>query len=105
MQVQRGILVVSAATAGVIALVYALRRRRRQLLEEPFPLLPICSESTVTKMKSLPLRSNDIFVASYPKSGTTWMQHIVHTLATDGKSPLPHVSDACPFYDGMQLQA
>ena len=67
--------------------------------EEPFPLLPICSGSTVAKMKNLPLRPSDVFVTSYPKSGTTWMQHIVHTLATDGNSPLPHVSDACPFYD------
>ena len=26
-------------------------------------------------------------------------QHIVHTLATDGNSPLPHISDACPFFE------
>ena len=26
-------------------------------------------------------------------------QHILHTLATDGQSPLAHVSDACPFFE------
>jgi hypothetical protein len=67
--------------------------------DEPFPLLPITSPETLRRCKALPLRKGDIFVASFPKSGTTWMQHIVHTLATDGSSRLPHVSDACPFFD------
>ena len=67
--------------------------------EEPFPLLPITSSETIRKCAVLELRARDVFVASYPKSGTTWMQHIVHTLATDGNSPLPHVSDACPFFE------
>ena len=67
--------------------------------EEPFPLLPITSTATINKCASLPLKRGDVFVASFPKSGTTWMQHIVHTLATNGDSPLPHVSDACPFFE------
>ena len=67
--------------------------------EEPMPLLPITSERTVALCAALPLREGDVFVASFPKSGTTWMQHIVHTLATDGQSPLAHVSDACPFFE------
>lgn len=62
-------------------------------------MLPITSKATVEKMLTLPLRATDIFVCSHPKSGTTWMQHVVHTLATNGESPLPHVSDACPFYE------
>jgi len=62
-------------------------------------MLPITSDSTVAACAALPLREGDVFVASFPKSGTTWMQHIVHTLATDGNSPLPHVSDACPFFE------
>lgn len=75
------------------------------------PLLPITSDATIASCAALPLREGDVFVASFPKSGTTWMQHIVHTLATDGASPLPHVSDACPFFevdrtwDGDQLTA
>lgn len=94
-------LLLGSAAAGALACVYLLWRKRSgsRSEEEPFPLLPICSSATFEKMKRLPLRPTDIFVCSYPKSGTTWMQHIVHTLATDGNSPLPHVSDACPFYD------
>jgi hypothetical protein len=88
-----------AGTAAAAVAVYWYLRRRRAAHVEPFLLLPITSPATVRKMAALPLRESDIFVASYPKSGTTWMQHIVHVLATDGESPLPHVSDACPFYD------
>jgi hypothetical protein len=78
------------------------------MAEEEFPLLPITSSDTLRKCAALPLRARDVsrsvqfadvFVASFPKSGTTWMQHIVHTLATNGDSPLPHVSDACPFFE------
>ncbi|KAL1495431.1 hypothetical protein AB1Y20_016799 [Prymnesium parvum] len=68
-------------------------------MEEPMPLLPITSEATVAACASLPLRPSDVFIASYPKSGTTWMQHIVHTLVTDAASPLAHISDACPFFE------
>lgn len=68
-------------------------------MEEPFPLLPITSSATLASCSALRLRSTDVFVASYPKSGTTWMQHIVHTLVTSGESPLAHISDACPFFE------
>ena len=91
-----------AVVAGGVALLLLARRRRQQALasaEEPMPMLPITSDSTVAACAALPLREGDVFVASFPKSGTTWMQHIVHTLATDGNSPLPHVSDACPFFE------
>ena len=93
-------LVTAAAAAGIATAWYLHKKHRRRAdEEEPFVLLPITSETTVRKMASLPLRATDVFVASYPKSGPTWMQHIVHTLATNGASPLSHISDACPFYD------
>ena len=62
-------------------------------------MLPITSDATLGFCAGLPLHDGDVFVASFPKSGTTWMQHIVHTLATDGESPLAHVSEACPFFE------
>jgi len=44
------------------------------------PLLSITSLATIQKCKSLRLRPTDVFICSYPKSGTTWTQQIVVSL-------------------------
>jgi hypothetical protein len=41
------------------------------------PLLPISSKETIEMCCNLELRDSDIFICSYPKSGTTWMQQYV----------------------------
>eukprot|EP00986_Skeletonema_menzelii_P015016 scaffold10835_cov153-Skeletonema_menzelii.AAC.5 len=88
----------------------------------PMPLLPITSPSTISACRNLSLRPSDIFICSYPKSGTTWTQHIVLTLlladrkykaaactdddgnsnasdSTDGDIAYNHVSDYAPFFE------
>ena len=86
----------------------------------PMPLLPITSPSTISACRDLPLRPSDIFICSYPKSGTTWTQHIVLTLLlADRKYKIAastscgnsdagntgddlaynHVSDYAPFFE------
>ena len=77
----------------------------------PMPLLPISSPQTIDKCKSLPLRSSDIFICSYPKSGTTWTQGIVLSLILCNKRykerggggddiiKFDHVSDYAPFFE------
>jgi hypothetical protein len=46
----------------------------------PMPRLSITSLATIQKCKSLQLRPTDVFICSYPKSGTTWTQQIVVSL-------------------------
>lgn len=42
----------------------------------------------------------DIFIASYPRSGTTWLQMILYQLTTDGDMEnLTHISEYCPFFE------
>ncbi len=71
------------------------------------PLLPISSKETIEKCSSLNLRSSDIFICSYPKSGTTWTQHIVLSVLLRHKanaskesiSTYNHVSEYAPFFE------
>jgi len=44
-------------------------------------------------------RSQDVFLSSYPRSGTTWLQQVLHVLAYDGDSGCAHISDVAPWYE------
>lgn len=41
--------------------------------------------------------STDIYIASYPKSGTTWMQMLVYQLTTDGSMDFEHIYEVSPW--------
>ena len=47
---------------------------------QPMPLLTISSRQTIDKCRNFPLLEKDVYICSYPKSGTTWLQHIILTL-------------------------
>ncbi|HEX8559884.1 MAG TPA: sulfotransferase domain-containing protein [Pyrinomonadaceae bacterium] len=45
-------------------------------------------------------RPTDIFISSYPRSGTTWMQMIMYQLTSDGDmEKLAHISQHIPFFE------
>lgn len=69
--------------------------------EEPFKKLPFTSSDTLRKCLHLETNSScrTLFIASYPKSGTTWTQAIVFHILSDGKLPLDHISLYSPFYE------
>ena len=105
---------VTTATA-VAAVVVCFRFWRRAVKAErtliqckesaaalpPMPLLPITSTETLRCCANLELRDTDVFICSYPKSGTTWMQNIVVNLLTHGESPAEgeHISAFAPFFE------
>jgi hypothetical protein len=41
----------------------------------------------------------DLFLVTYPKSGTTWLQMIVYQLTTDGAMDFPHIDQVSPFLE------
>ena len=41
-------------------------------------------------------RPDDIFIATYPKSGTTWMQMIVYQITSSGSMDFSHISKISP---------
>jgi hypothetical protein len=46
---------------------------------------------------------DDIFVVTYPKSGTTWLQMIVYQLTTDGAVDFDHISEVSPHLEEMMI--
>jgi peroxiredoxin len=44
-------------------------------------------------------RADDIFVVTYPRSGTTWMQMILYQLTTDGGMDFAHITQVCPWFE------
>jgi hypothetical protein len=45
------------------------------------------------------VRPDDVFISSYPRSGTTWMQHILHVLRSRGDVSFQHISDVVPWFE------
>ena len=71
-----------------------------------FPLLPITSARTLRWIEAMEPGDRSVFIASYPKSGTTWLQYIVwqivaaHRESTGGPPlDLAHISDFAPFLE------
>ena len=64
-----------------------------------FLLPPFATERALKNVKNLMSQSTPtVFIASYPKSGTTWMQSLVYHILSD-KLPLDHISNFSPFVE------
>lgn len=48
-------------------------------------------------------RPGDIYVATFPKSGTTWMQMIVFQLVTGGRGEFDHIQQVAPYYERLVM--
>ncbi|MBN2573621.1 MAG: sulfotransferase domain-containing protein [Deltaproteobacteria bacterium] len=44
-------------------------------------------------------RPDDIHVVSYPRSGTTWMQHMLHCLVGRDEVDFAHISQVSPWFE------
>jgi hypothetical protein len=49
-------------------------------------------------------RDSDIYIVTFPKSGTTWMQLIVYHLLTDGNMDFKHIYDVSPWLSNQAFR-
>jgi hypothetical protein len=54
-------------------------------------------------LPALAVRPSDIFISTFSKSGTTWVQQIVHGLRTNGSMEFPEISLIIPWYEAAEL--
>ena len=67
-------------------------------------LIPGAKAENVRALHSrLVLRADDVVVASYPKSGTTWIMQIVKLIRNNGVESGQDVEEAFAFVDAMTL--
>lgn len=68
---------------------------------DDFPLLSISTPKVLSLCADLRDDANlpTVFVASFPKSGTTWMQAIVYNLLSNGDQSFDHISNYSPFFE------
>ncbi len=48
-------------------------------------------------------RPDDVFIVTYPRSGTTWLQMILYQLTTGGDMDFPHIAEQCPWFERVAL--
>ena len=56
-------------------------------------------QQVMDRLKDLHLRPDDLFIVTYPKSGTTWVQQIIKLIKNDGKEDGRTVDEAIPFIE------
>ena len=65
-------------------------------------LIPCMSPETWQELKVYPLLPDDVILSSYPRSGTTWMQHILRLLRNGGKDDGVNLDDAVTWLEALK---
>ena len=68
----------------------------------PFPI--IVDQAKYDGMVDFPLRSDDVFLTTHPKAGTTWLQQIAKLVRQYGEKAAldyegKHNYEICPYFE------
>ena len=74
----------------------------------PFPTF--VNQTKYDGLVDFPLRSDDVFLTTYPKSGTTWLQQIAKLVKQNGEKAAldyegKHNYEICPFFEQIGREA
>ena len=64
-------------------------------------LIPRTSPERWKELKVYPLRPDDVFIATFPRSGTTWTQHTVRLLRNGSRDDGVSLDDAVPWLEAL----
>ena len=65
----------------------------------PFP--PFITQEKMDALGDFTLLADDLFIVTYPKSGTTWMQQIVKLIRTNGVENGERVDQVVPWLEEL----
>lgn len=85
-------------------------RRSRTLLELEQQFAASTTDACRAHVSELRVRSDDVFISTFAKCGTTWMQQMVHGLRSRGDMSFGEISEVVPFLEvafdcGIDLNA
>ena len=63
------------------------------------PMNHFVTQQRVDELANIELRSDDLFIVTYPKSGTTWMQQIVKLIRSGGVDDGVHPTTCIPWLE------
>ena len=76
-----------------------IRKRPESIAELETLMASLLSREDVAKGLALALRSSDVVITPFAKSGTTWLQQMVHTLRTRGDMDFDDISRVVPWIE------
>ena len=77
-----------------------MEKKHFQLIEGV--LVPSMTLESWQELKVFPLRPDDVILSSYPRSGSTWVRHILRLLRNGGRDDGVNLDDAVPWLEALK---